>query len=45
MDPNGNLFEVKLEVLSSGVKRSDQVRASEQIGLGWGEQSKYNHIK
>ena len=42
MDPNCNLFQAKLEVPSSGVEREEQGRASEHIGLGWGEQSKEN---
>ena len=35
MDPNGKLFEAKLEVPRSGVERSEEGRAIKQIGLGW----------
>ena len=42
MGPNGKLFKSKLEVPRSGVERSEQGRASEQIGLGWIENIKYN---
>ena len=42
MDPNCKLFYATLEVPSSGVKRSEQLKASEQIGLGWIEKSKEN---
>ena len=44
MYPNGKLFEVKLEILSSGVERVEQGRPREQIILGWSDQSKDNNI-
>ena len=43
MGPNGNLFKAKLEVPRSGVKRAEQGRASEHIGLGWSDKIKENH--
>ena len=42
MDPNGSLFYAKSEVPKGGVERVEQVRASENIGLGWSEKSKDN---
>ena len=44
MDPNGKLFEAKLEVPRSRVEREDQRRTSEHIVLCWSEQSKDNQI-
>ena len=37
MDPNGDFFKAKVEFLRSRVEIAEQVRASEQIGLGWNE--------
>ena len=42
MDPNCKLFYATLEVPSSEVKRSEQVKVSGKIGLGWIEKSKEN---
>ena len=42
MDPNCKLFESKLEVPRSRVNREDQGITSDNIGLGWIEQSKEN---
>ena len=41
MDPDGN-FKARLEAPRSGVEIAEQRRESENIGLGWSEQSKYN---
>ena len=40
MDPNFKLFQEKIEGTRSGVEREEQVRASENIGLGWIDKSK-----
>ena len=42
MDPNGKLFEAKLEVPMIRVEREEQGRASEKIGLIWSDHSKEN---
>ena len=44
MGPNGNLFYAKLEFPKGGVERAEQGRSSEQIGLGWSEQSEDKQI-
>ena len=40
MDPNGKFFKEKLEVTRVLVDRSEQGRASKQIGLGCSDQRK-----
>ena len=42
LDPNGKLFLAKLEVPKSGVERSEQGKASENIGLGLIDHRKEN---
>ena len=45
MGPTDNLFDAKLELPKGGVERAEQGRASEQIGLGWSDQSEGKQIR
>ena len=42
MDPNGKLFQARSEFPRSRLERSEQGRASKQIGLGWSDQIEEN---